>query len=92
MKTLINIKADSDIKAQAQQIAKDIGIPLSTIINAFLKEFVRKKEIYFSTSSDLNPEFEAVLAQIEKDIQKKKNLSPKLRSANEVSLYLDSLR
>ena len=91
MKTLINIKADSDIKVQAQQIAKDLGIPLSTIINAFLKEFVRKKEIYFSTSSDLNPEFEAVLAQIEKDIQKKKNLSPKLRSTSEVSHYLDSL-
>ncbi|MBI3459203.1 type II toxin-antitoxin system antitoxin, RelB/DinJ family, partial [Candidatus Azambacteria bacterium] len=37
MKTSVSIKLDKDIKEQATQFAREIGLPLSTIINANLR-------------------------------------------------------
>ena len=48
MKTLLNVKTDKDVKEKAQKIAKGIGLPLSSVINAYLKEFIRSKEVTFS--------------------------------------------
>lgn len=50
-KTILNIKTDKSLKAKAQRTAEKMGLPLSTIMNAFLKQFVRDEEITFSASS-----------------------------------------
>jgi len=39
MKTVINIKAVKETKEQAFKIAGEVGLPPSTIVNAFLKQF-----------------------------------------------------
>ena len=49
MKTVINIKADKEVKDQAVQTARDMGLPLSIIVNAFLKQFSRQKYVTFTT-------------------------------------------
>lgn len=48
--TILNIKTDKKLKADAQKVAAEIGVPLSTVMNAFLKQFVRDKEITFSAA------------------------------------------
>ncbi|MBI5913724.1 type II toxin-antitoxin system RelB/DinJ family antitoxin [Candidatus Azambacteria bacterium] len=48
MKTMITIKADSHIKKQAQDIAENMGLTLSALVNAFLHEVVNKKKVTFS--------------------------------------------
>ncbi|MCB0541778.1 MAG: hypothetical protein KDE33_30025, partial [Bacteroidetes bacterium] len=48
MKKLITVKVDSNIKDEAQRVAKDLGIPLGSIINGYLREFVRVKSVSFS--------------------------------------------
>ena len=48
MKKLITVKVDSNIKEEAQRVAKDLGIPLGSIINGYLREFVRVKSVSFS--------------------------------------------
>jgi len=40
MKTVLNIKTDVEVKERAQALAKHLGIPLSTIVNANLKAFI----------------------------------------------------
>ncbi len=50
-KTILNIKTDKKLKKSAQKTAKEIGIPLGTAINAFLKQFVRDKEITLSANT-----------------------------------------
>ena len=45
---IINIKVTPKEKKEAQAIAESLGIPLSTIIKGFLKQFVRTKTITFS--------------------------------------------
>ncbi len=48
--TILNIKTDKKLKANAQKVAGELGVPLSTVMNAFLKQFVRDKEITFSAN------------------------------------------
>jgi len=47
-KTILNIKTDKSLKKAAKETAEELGVPLSTAINAFLKQFVREKEIILS--------------------------------------------
>lgn len=49
--TILNIKTDKKLKAEAQKVASELGVPLSTIMNAFLKQFVRDKEVTFSANN-----------------------------------------
>ena len=49
-KTLITVKTDKTLKHAAQSLAAEIGVPLGTLINSFLKQFVRNKEVNFSAS------------------------------------------
>jgi addiction module RelB/DinJ family antitoxin len=54
-KTLITVKTDKTLKKAAQEVAEEIGISLGTLINIFLKQFVRTKEINFSVSYKPTP-------------------------------------
>ncbi len=41
--TILNIKTDKKLKADAQKVAAELGVPLTTVMNSFLKQFVRDK-------------------------------------------------
>ena len=74
-KTVINIKADKTVKKQAQHIAERLGVPLSSIINSFLKQFIRTEEVTFSIVPKMTSELEAVISEIERDRKTGKNIS-----------------
>lgn len=90
MKTLINIKADKEVKEKAQKVAAELGIPLSTIINAYLKQFIITKEIHFVAEGKLKPAVKRRLDRLTKDVREGKNLSPAFDSAEEAIRYLNS--
>lgn len=54
MKIQMGVKVDSDIKNKAQKTAKELGIPLGSIINGYLRDFVRTKKVDFSCSTKDN--------------------------------------
>lgn len=91
MKTIINIKSDKKVKQMAQGVAKDLGLPLSTVINAYLKQFIRNKEVYFSSAPRMTPELEEIIGLTRKDLKSKKNISPIFSTGEEADDYLDSL-
>jgi antitoxin component of RelBE/YafQ-DinJ toxin-antitoxin module len=91
MKTIINVKTEKEIKQNAQKIAKDIGLSLSDVVNASLRNFIRTREVYFSAIPRMTPEFERLIGIIDKDIKEKKNLSPSLSSSEKINDYLDNL-
>ena len=90
MKTMINIKADKEVKERAQRIAEELGLPLSTVINAYLKEFIRNREVKFSIEPQLNPEIERLLKQASKDYKQGKNISPAFSDPDKMLSYLRS--
>jgi len=90
MKTIINIKADIDVKKKAQQTAAALGLPLSTLINAYLKQLIQTGEAHFSLSPAMTPALEALISQAERDMAVHKNISPAFTSGAEMDKYLDA--
>lgn len=91
MKAVINIKADTEVKEKAKETAKELGLSLSAIINAYLKQFVRTQEVYFTTSPRISPELEKLLGRVERDIKRSRNISRTLSSPKDLKEYLDAL-
>lgn len=91
MKTIINIKADREVKKHAQKIASDLGLSLSAVINAYLKQFIRNKEVYYGIVPTMSPELEKVIKRTEKDIDKNINVSQSISSEKELRERLSSL-
>lgn len=90
-KTTINIKADKTVKEGAQKVARKLGMPLSTVINAYLNQFIRTKEVHFYLEGELKPSVRKRLGRLHKDALEGKNLSPTFKSAEEMDAYLDAL-
>lgn len=49
----MTIKIDKDLKKRAQATAKELGLPLSTIINAYLREVSTSGRVSFETKKAL---------------------------------------
>ena len=43
--TSVHIKLESDIKEQAQQTAEELGLSLSAVMKALLKQFIRTRQL-----------------------------------------------
>ena len=62
--TILNIKTDKKLKADAQKVAAELGVPLTTVMNSFLKQFVRDKEVTFSANEyRTTPYLEAIVKE-----------------------------
>ncbi len=48
MDTTLLIKTNKVLKSEASRLAKDMGIPLTTVINAYLGQFVRERKLSVS--------------------------------------------
>lgn len=90
-KDVINIKTEKNIKESAKKIAEDLGISLSDVLNASLRNFIKAREVTFSLTPKMTPELEKILGGIEKDIKAKKNISRGFSSPKALNDYLDSL-
>lgn len=88
MTTVIHIKADKEVKENAQRAAKDLGLTLTDVINAALRNFIRTREVVFSDIPQMTPEFEKILGPIEEDIKMGRNLSPSFKNMDEAINYL----
>lgn len=90
MKTQIIIKADKEIKAQAQKTAKDMGLPLSVLVNAYLRQLIATKEAHFYALPKMTRKLENTIARVRKDVKKGKNLSPVFDDTQKMLDYLHS--
>lgn len=91
MKTVINLKTDWDVKKNAQELAKKMGLSLSAIVNAYLRQFVRSRELYFSMTPTMTIDLEKLIGLVETDIKTDHNLSREISSPNELKKYLKSI-
>jgi len=89
MKTVLNVKVDLKVKKEAQRVAKEMGLPMSIIVNNFLSNFIDEQQITF-TSLAPNKRLERRLKKIDEDIKNKRNFSPVFHSAKEAIAYLHS--
>ena len=91
MKTaVINVKVDEQTKKRAQAVAGSFGIPLSTLINAYLMELAETGQIHFGAVEIMTPEMEQLVEQAEKEIKSGETTGP-FETAEAAIAYLDSL-
>lgn len=84
----INIKTEPHIKAEAQKTAKEIGINLSSIINAFLRQFIKTKTIIFSAlDEEPNKYLLKSIKKSEEDV--KAGRVTKFKTGKDALKYLD---
>jgi DNA-damage-inducible protein J len=88
MKTILNIKTDIEVKKEAQEVARELGLPISTIINTFLKQFIRDKKVTFSTYTEPSNYLERIIDEAEKDLTEGKIEGP----FSSVDFLMDSLK
>lgn len=87
-KTLVSIKLDSKIKKEAQSIAEELGLTLSAVMNAILREFVRTREIHVGVGLQPTPYLERIIREAERDLREGKNISPVFDNAKDAISYL----
>jgi len=92
MQTVIHIKADKEVKENAQKVAKKMGLNLSDVINASLRNFIRTREVIFSDAPQMTPRFEKYLEGIEDDIKHHRNLVGPFETPQDMDKFLDSLK
>ena len=84
MKTTMHIKVDKDIKEKSAKIAQNLGLSLSAVVNASLRNFVKTETFSVSTAEQMTPYMESWLAEVEKDIKAGRNMSKPYDSAEEL--------
>lgn len=89
MKTTTSIKLDKDIKDQASALARELGLSLSSVVNATLKKFVNERRVVLSVSPEFNKKTEESFLKMREDIKKNKNLSKTYNSSKELFKALE---
>jgi addiction module RelB/DinJ family antitoxin len=88
MKTaILNVKVDEQVKKRAQAVAGSFGIPLSTLVNAYLMELAETGQIHFSAVEIMTPQVEQIIEFAEKEIKAGETVGP-FEGAEEAINYL----
>ena len=89
MKTTMHIKVDKDIKEKSAKIAHNLGLSLSTIVNASLRNFIKTETFSVSTAEKMTPYMESWLKEIEQDRKTGKNFSEPFEATEELMAHLE---
>lgn len=85
--TSLHIKIEPDIKKHAQKIADELGLSLSAVMKALLKQFIRTKSLSVGISETPNEYLIRSLKQSDEDIKAGRTLS--FKSGKDALDYLD---
>ena len=86
---VVTTKVDLQTKKEAMETAQALGMPLSVVIKAFLKQFIRTKSVTFSTSrEEPNAYLKNLMRQAEKDLKAGKT-SPAFDNAKDAIAFLE---
>lgn len=89
-KTIINIKTDAKTKRELKQFAAELGMPMTAIINAQIKQMLRSRTVTLTTDLQPTPYLEKIIEEAEADYSAGKNITH-VTSEAELEAYLTSL-
>jgi len=70
MNTTLTIKTDKKLRSAAKKTADELGIPLTTVVNAMLRQFVREGRISLSIEPRPTKEKIALWEKISKEMDR----------------------
>ncbi len=90
MKTTLHTKIDKDVKERAQSLANELGIPISTIINSQLREFVRSGTFQVAREPQLKESVWKEIIKASKEAKEGKNISPEFDNVKDAMKWLNA--
>lgn len=75
---VINFKTEPVIKQKAQKVARDLGFSLGSLLDAYMRQLIRRKEIDFTLEERPNAYLRSVMKQA-KENYKRGNTSKLLK-------------
>lgn len=86
--TSIHVKIGSDIKMQAQKTAEELGLSLSAVMKALLKQFIRTQRLSVGVGEEPSAYMIEALKKSNKEY-KKGNTSPSFENVDDSFKWLD---
>ncbi|OGL35356.1 hypothetical protein A3F65_01460 [Candidatus Saccharibacteria bacterium RIFCSPHIGHO2_12_FULL_47_16b] len=68
MKTTISVSIDKTTKDEAQNLAQSLGLTLSSLINAYLKQVIITRRIELYAPEPMTPKLEKLIAEAEAEV------------------------
>ena len=89
MKTQVNLKIDSQVKKNAQKRAKELGLSLSSVVNATLSQFARSGELELSVAPRMTAYLEELIVEARREYLVAKTSGP-FSTADDLMKHLTS--
>ena len=86
---VINIKTDPATKRDLQALAKELGLSVSTLINADIRRLLRERKIELDASLTPTPYLEKIMREAEEDIKHNRNISGPFETVDALFDHLD---
>ncbi len=85
---VIITKTEPEVKKKAQALAREFGMSLSSLVNAYLKQVIRTRKIELHLDEEPSPYLIRAMKQAEKDI-KAGRVSPGFKTGEEAVAWLE---
>jgi addiction module RelB/DinJ family antitoxin len=85
---VINIKTEIETKKKAKYLASELGVSLSALINAYLKQIVRAKKVELSIDETPSDYLITIMKKAEENLKHGKT-SPVFRTGEEAVKWLE---
>ena len=80
MNTTLTIKTEKKLRDEAKRSAEELGLPLTTVVNALLRQFVRERELTISIEPRPTQTKLAFWEKISLEMDREKN-APRFKNA-----------
>ncbi|HTE22161.1 MAG TPA: hypothetical protein VK674_03905 [Candidatus Limnocylindria bacterium] len=71
---ILNIKTDPETKEQLKKFAAQLGLPVSALMNAQIKQMLRTRKVEFGSPLEPTPYLEEIIKEAEADYQAGRNI------------------
>jgi len=86
--SVITVKTPLEVKTKAQEVARELGFSLSSLVNAYLRQLVKTKTVHFSLPEEPTPFLLSALKESKEDI-KAGRVSPTFETTEEAIGWLN---
>lgn len=88
MKATVSVKIEKELWESAKDLAEELGVPLSTVIGANLKDFVRSRKMVLAAEPELRTEIAELMRKALELRATTKDLSPRFSDAKSAMSWL----
>ncbi|MDE1975027.1 MAG: hypothetical protein KGI49_00750 [Patescibacteria group bacterium] len=88
MDTTLTIKTNGTLRQEAKKMAEELGLTLTAVVNAYLRQFVRERKFSVSATSTPTKRSLALWERISRDMDKGMDSSGPFSQASDLIAHL----